>query len=151
MQQTKRYGSKEDQALDLWVKLARSFSVFNRRSSEDILRHDITLPQFGVMEVLFHKGEMTIGELCKKQLVSGGNMTVVIDNLVRDGLVERIPKADDRRAIIIRLTSKGKSLIKKVFPEHAKLIAKLSSGLTQAEQKQLASLLKKLGTAAMEH
>lgn len=150
MQQTKRYGSKEDQALDLWVKLARSFSVFNRRAAEDILRHNITLPQFGVMEVLFHKGEMTIGELCKKQLVSGGNMTVVIDNLVRDGLVERIPKADDRRAIIIRLTATGKSLIKKVFPQHAKLIAKLSSGLTQAEQKQLASLLKRMGTAAME-
>jgi MarR family transcriptional regulator, 2-MHQ and catechol-resistance regulon repressor len=150
MQKKVSYGTKENRALDLWVKLAKSYSVISKKTSDDILKHDVTLPQFSVMEVLYHKGEMTIGELCKRQLVSGGNMTVVIDNLVRDGFVERIPKPDDRRAVIIRLTEKGHTLIKDIFPDHAKLVANVVSALSSDEQKQLALLLKKLGTSVME-
>jgi MarR family transcriptional regulator, 2-MHQ and catechol-resistance regulon repressor len=143
MQKKVSYGTKENRALDLWVKLAKSYSVISKKTSDDILKHDVTLPQFSVMEVLYHKGEMTIGELCKRQLVSGGN-------LVRDGFVERIPKPDDRRAVIIRLTEKGHTLIKDIFPDHAKLVANVVSALSSDEQKQLALLLKKLGTSVME-
>jgi MarR family 2-MHQ and catechol resistance regulon transcriptional repressor len=139
------YGAKEDKALGLWVKLARAFSMFNKKSGEDIARYKLTTPQFGVLEVLYHKGPMTIGNLCKKMLVSGGNMTVVIDNLERTGMVERCPIPEDRRAIEVRLTAKGDQLIKKIFPGHAEEIAKIASVLSEREQADLAALLKKLG------
>lgn len=146
MRTTKQYGRKADAALTMWVKLARAFSVFNRKTEEQIRSFGLTQAQFGALECLGHKGTQTLGELCKKQLVSGGNMTVVIDNLEREGLVERVRSTEDRRAIQVHLTPKGKALFEKVFPVHAAYVAELASVLTEKEQQQLGDLLKKLGT-----
>jgi MarR family 2-MHQ and catechol resistance regulon transcriptional repressor len=148
MRSTKRYGRKADVALTMWVKLARAFSVLNRRTDEHIRSFGLTQPQFGAFECLGHKGPLTLGELCRKQLVSGGNMTVVIDHLERDGLVERVRSTEDRRAIQVHLTPKGRALFEKVFPEHAVFVGNLASVLTEKEQLQLGDLCKKLGTGA---
>jgi len=145
---TKQYGHKADVALTMWVKLARAFSVFNRKTEGQIRTFGLTQAQFGAFECLGHKGSLTLGELCKKQLVSGGNMTVVIDNLEREGLVERVRSTEDRRAIQVHLTPKGRALFEKVFPDHATYVADLASVLTEKEQLKLGNLLKKLGTGA---
>lgn len=150
MKTTKQYGKQADRALSMWVKLARAFSVFNKRTHDHIRTFGLTQPQFGVLESLGHLGPMTIGELCKKMLVSGGNMTVVIDNLEKEGLVERIRGDEDRRSIVIRLTPKGKKLFGQIFANHAEYVTKLASVLTPDEQEQLGRLLKKLGLALRE-
>ncbi len=142
---TRGYGKRADLALDLWVKLARAFSVFNRRSEEQIRSFGLTPAQFSTLEILGHKGTMTLGELCRKQLVSGGNMTVVVDNLERDNLVERIRSKKDRRSVAVRLTPKGRELFGRIFPPHARHIADVAGVLTREEQHSLAKLLKKLG------
>ncbi len=147
MTTTARYGRKADTALSTWVKLARAFSVFSRRTGEHIRSFGLTQAQFGVLEALGHKGPMTPGDLCGKQLVSGGNITVVVDHLERDGLVERRRSATDRRSIVIHLTPDGRKLFRRIFPAHAEFVADLASILTHAEQKNLGTLLKKLGTA----
>jgi MarR family 2-MHQ and catechol resistance regulon transcriptional repressor len=145
MKTTKQYGKKIDAALSMWVKLARAHSTLAKLTDENIRSFGLTTPQFGVLECLGHLGPMTIGELCKKQLVSGGNMTVVVDNLTKDGLVERIPSKDDRRAIVVQLTAKGKKLFGDIFIRHAKFVASAASVLSDKEQSELAVLLKKLG------
>lgn len=144
---SKTYGKKADLALDLWIKLARSFSTFNRRTGESIASFGLTMPQFAVVECLGHLGELTIGELCEKNLVSGGNMTVVVDNLAKEGLVTRVRDTEDRRVVRAKLTLKGDKLFQKTFPPHAKYIADLASVLTASEQTELARLLRKLGLA----
>jgi MarR family 2-MHQ and catechol resistance regulon transcriptional repressor len=151
MNSTKRYGHKSDIALTMWVKLARASAVFSHKTAEHIRGFGLTVGQFGVLEILNHKGPMMLGELCKKSLVSGGNMTVVVDNLERDGLVERKRSDEDRRAIRVQLTPKGKQLIESIFPDHATYVARLAGVMTEVEQLQLAALLKKLGTSIMEH
>jgi MarR family 2-MHQ and catechol resistance regulon transcriptional repressor len=150
MKTTKQYGAKADRALTLWVKLARAFSVFSRASEEDIARYGLTQAQFGVVECLGHLGPMTLGQLCKKKLVSGGNMTVVVDNLEKMGLVERVHSTEDRRAIVVQLTRRGKQLFKTIFPTHARHITSLVSALTEREQEQLGRLLKKLGLSLQQ-
>lgn len=150
MMTTRQYGKQADRALTLWVKLARAFSVFNKRTQDHIRMFGLTQPQFGVLESLGHLGPMTIGELCKKMLVSGGNMTVVIDNLEKEGLVERVREDRDRRSVMIQLTAKGKKLFKAIFSKHAEYVTKLASVLTTAEQEQLGGLLKKLGLSLKE-
>lgn len=140
-----KYDKKIELALDLWVKLARCFSRFNSRTIEHIRRFGLTQAQFGVIECLGHLGPMKVGDLCHKMLVTGGNMTVVLDNLQKQGLVVRSASAGDRRAFLIRLTSKGAALFRRIFPEHALRIAELTSALTGNEQIELARLLKKLG------
>jgi MarR family 2-MHQ and catechol resistance regulon transcriptional repressor len=150
MKSTKQYGKKIDAALSMWVKLARAHSTLAKLTDENIRSFGLTTPQFGVLECLGHLGPMTLGELCKKQLVSGGNMTVVVDNLAKDGLVERIPSKDDRRAIVVRLTAKGKKLFDEIFVKHAKCVSTLAGVLTEKEQDNLAELLKKLGTSLVK-
>ncbi len=150
MKSAKKYGKRADLALTTWVKLARAFSVFNKATIKDIESYGLTEPQFGVLETLGHLGTMTFGQLCKKRLVSGGNMTVVVDNLEKLGFVERKHCEEDRRAIYVRLTQKGDELFRDIFPKHAKFVSGLTSTLTEKEQEQLGSLLKKLGLSLQE-
>jgi MarR family transcriptional regulator, 2-MHQ and catechol-resistance regulon repressor len=145
MQTTKRYGERADRALGMWVKLARAYAVFNAVSRREIRTHGLTQPQFAVLESLAHIGPMTMGELTRKMLVSGGNMTCVVDNLEKDGLVARQVTADDHRSVRVALTDEGVRLIERIFPEHAEIIAAAAGVLSEQEQETLGELLRKLG------
>ena len=146
MKTTKKYGQKIDDALPLWVKLTRAYLTMSKRVSENVKSFNLTEPQFGALECMGHLGPMTIGHLCNKQLVSGGNMTLVIDNLEKEGLAERIHSKEDRRTIVVQLTPKGRELFDKIFVRHAEFVAELTSVLSKDEITQLSNLLKKLGT-----
>jgi len=145
MKTTRKYGKRVDSALTMWVKLARAFTTFSKRTADDIRTYGLTQPQFGALETLGHLGPMTIGELCRKQLVSGGNMTVVIDNLEKEDIVERVPSTKDRRATLVQLTRKGRQMFDGIFPKHAAYVADEASVLSRQEQNQLSRLLEKLG------
>jgi len=145
MRTTEKYGKKADIALSMWVKLARASATFGKLTMENIKTFGLTQPQFGVLETLGHLGPMTLCEISRKQFVSGGNMTVVIDNLEKEGLVTRIPSKDDRRSIVVQLTAKGKELFESIFAEHAECVADIASVLTEEEQVELGRLCKKLG------
>ena len=147
MKTTKRYGKKIDLALSTWVKLARAYSSFDKKSTESIKAFGLTQPQFAVIDVIGHLGPMKVGEICAKMLVTGGNMTLVLDNLEKLGYVERVPSKDDRRAIQIQLTPAGEKLFEDVFVKHAENITQAMSVLSASEQEALGTLLKKLGTA----
>ncbi len=145
MKTTKKYGKKADLALSTWVKLARAYTSFNKKSTESIREFGLTQPQFAVVEVLGHLGPLKVGEICDKMLASGGNMTLVLDNVEKLGFVERTHSKEDRRAILVQLTAKGKQLFDEVFVGHAEQITKFMSVLSADEQKTLGDLLKKLG------
>ncbi len=145
MKTTQKYGKAIDRALSLWVKLARTHYTMYTLADRNITSFGLTTPQFGAIECLGHLGPMTIGNLCKKMLVSAGNMTVVIDNLEKERLVERIREPGDRRRIIVQLTTKGEKLFQKIFIQHAEYIKELAGVLTVEEQEELSRLLKKLG------
>jgi MarR family 2-MHQ and catechol resistance regulon transcriptional repressor len=150
MKTTKHYGKRADIALSTWVKLARAHDTLKHLTAENIRSFDLTTAQFGALETLGHLGPMLIGELTRKQLVCAGNMTVVVNNLEKDGLVERKTDAKDRRAIHVRLTAKGKRLFDKIFVQHAAFVADLVSVLSEDEQIELGRLLKKLGTGVRQ-
>jgi len=150
MKSTKKYGKKIDLALSLFVKLTRAHDTFEHLTAANIREAGLTPAQFGVVECLGHKGSMLIGDLTKKHFVSGGNMTVVVDNLEKEGIVRRSVNKEDKRAFFVQLTPKGKRLFKTTFIPHAHYVTKLASVLTEAEQAELGSLLKKLGTE-LEH
>jgi MarR family 2-MHQ and catechol resistance regulon transcriptional repressor len=146
LRSTRKYGKKADIALSMWVKLARATSTFSKLTLDDIRAYGLTQPQFGVLESLGHLGKITLGELSRKQLSSCGNITVVVDNLEKDGLVAREHCAEDRRVVYVHLTPKGEKLFGGIFKRHAACITELASVLTEDEQERLGALLKKLGT-----
>ncbi|HLX12696.1 MAG TPA: MarR family transcriptional regulator [Bacteroidota bacterium] len=150
MKKQGKYGEKQDLALDLIVKLARAFSTVGKLNQEEIKTFGLTEPQFGVLECLGHLGPMTLGDISKKQLVSGGNITCVVDNLEREGLVERRRSTEDRRTVVAQLTAKGQKMFNEIFPKHACFVGEIASVLSVEEQKTLCELLKKLGVSLQD-
>ena len=139
---------KSDAALKLWVVLARSFNAVSARLAEDIARHELTQTEFAILEVLYHKGRLLLGEVQRKILVTSGGITYLVDRLVEKGFVKREECAEDRRARYVVLTPAGTALIRKIFPQHTAAVERALSGLTQAEQREATKLLRKLGLAA---
>ena len=134
-------------ALRLWVVLARSYHSFTKLVANDLARHGLTTPQFGVMEVLYHLGPLTLGDLADKLLVTGGNITYVMDRLERDGMVSRVRCDQDRRVVRAELTPQGRALIDRIFPAHAEMIENAVSVLPESERREVADQLKRLGLA----
>ena len=132
------------QALDTYVKLVRAAESFMARAHET-LPAGLTISQFGVLEALLHLGPLCQKDLARKLLKSPGNLTLVIDNLERDGLVARERDTKDRRYITVALTAKGRRFIDALFPKTATRITAEMSALTSAEQVTLAQLCKTLG------
>lgn len=139
-------GKKTEQAaLNAYVSLTRSVATVNDRLHKHLDDSGVTESQFAVLEILFHLGPLNQTEICKKVLKTGGNMTLVIDNLEKSGLVERQRDPNDRRARQVHLTDAGRELIATIFPLHAARVAEIFSVLTEAEQKELKRLCKIVG------
>ena len=139
-----------DVPLKLWVVLSRAFGAISRQAELDIARHGLTVMEFGILEVLHHKGPLLLGEIQRKVLVTSGGVTYLVDRLEAKGLVRREECENDRRARYAVLTPAGAALIRRIFPAHAQAIARALSGLGDAEQLQATRLLRKLGLAAAE-
>lgn len=139
------WSDTEEQALRLWIALARCYVTFSRAVACKVAEYDLTAPQFGVLEALYHLGPLSLGELAEKLLVTGGNVTYVMDRLEVQGLVARERSGDDRRVVRAHLTTKGRQTIEGVFPRHAGFVEGLVEGLDPEEKETLRALLKKLG------
>lgn len=135
--------NEQQQALATFTKLLRC----TNNVCSDVHNHligELSVSQFGILEALYHLGPMCQKELAGKLLKSPGNITTIINNLQRDGLVIRAPFAGDKRYYTIELTPRGRSVIERLFPRHAEIVARRFSTLTAKEQQVLSRLLKKL-------
>ncbi|TVY11416.1 MarR family winged helix-turn-helix transcriptional regulator [Paenibacillus cremeus] len=142
--------SDKNIALDLYIALSRASEWVNAHGDRDIRRHGLNRTEFGVLELLYHKGPQPIQQIGSKVLMSSGNITYVVDKLVKKDYVVRNTSAEDRRLIFAEITEQGKRFIEDVFPSHTKIIEQAVAGLTHDEQRVASALLKKLGKFAQE-
>ena len=139
-------GSKKTtEALNSYIKLIRSAESLSSKINLELSKYGLTESQFGVLDALFHLGPMKHKEIGKKILKSGGNITMVINNLERRELVQRKRSEKDKRQFIIHLTSKGKKKILETLPHISKSIKKLFEILNKEEKKELQRLCKIVG------
>ena len=136
---------KEQRVLNAFIKLMRATDSLNNRLNRHHADADLTITQFGVLEALYHLGPLNQKALGEKLLKSGGNITMVIDNLEKNAMVERQQDPSDRRCMLIHLTDEGKEFISSYFPQHLERIKKEFEILSDDELQQLASICKKLG------
>lgn len=136
---------KEIDTLNAFIKMTRATESINNRLSRHLGDENLTISQFGILEALLHIGPQNQKELGKKILKSGGNITLVIDNLEKRNLATRKTDPCDRRAVIIELTEKGKTFIEEFFPKHVEKIVDEYSVLSPEELKELGRLCKKVG------
>ena len=141
---------EETAALRLWVIMSRAHAAIAEHASDDVARHGLTLAEFAILEVLYHRGPMLLGEVQRRILVSSAGITFLVDRLTAKGLVERRSCASDRRARYAALTPKGNTLVAEIFPEHAAALTRAMRALTVTEQTEAADLLRTLGRYAAE-
>jgi len=138
------YGDLNNLNLKALIALSRCAQSVNKREYKTMKEGGLTFSQFAVLEVLYHKGDLRVSEIIDKILSTGGNMTVVIDNLTKENLVKRCVDPEDRRVSLISITEKGRALINEIFPKHLDNVSEIFEVLTVEEKKNLISLLKKL-------
>ena len=136
----------EERALSAYVKLARAANTALACARVGLDEAGLSLGQFAVLEALYHVGPLFLGDLARRILTSSGNLTLVVDNLEKRGLVKRRQQGRDKRFVLATITRAGRRLIARIFPEHARQITDVMGRLSPAEQEKLGALCRKLGT-----
>jgi DNA-binding MarR family transcriptional regulator len=139
-----RVHSEHPEALRLWLRLLTCTQLVEKAVRSRLReRFATTLPRFDLMAQLERAPEgLKMNELSSRMMVTGGNVTGITDQLVREGLVDRVGVAEDRRAWRVRLTPRGRRLFRDMAEQHEAWIVDAFSGLSERE---LASLHKLLG------
>ena len=135
----------------LWVVLARAQRAMAGYVEQNVAAQGLCLSDFMVLEVLLHKGPMTISEIGQKVLLANASMTSAVDRLEQKSLVLRETSSNDRRVRIVTLTKQGTTFISELYKRHVADLGAVTGVLTLKEQDQLRTLLKKLGYAAESH
>lgn len=143
---TRYKGTKEEtRALNAFIKLVRAAQSASARVESHLSRIGLSVSQFGALEALHHLGPLYQKDLAVKILKSTGNITMVVDNLEKQGLVERTRDEKDRRHYAVRITKKGADMINSFFPGHVARIVSEMGALTRSEQDELGRLCRKVG------
>ena len=138
-------------ALRISLRLLTCTQLIERRVRSG-LREEFatTLPRFDLMAQLErHPEGLRMSELSRLLMVTGGNVTAIVDQLEKEGLVERFDQPDDRRAWVIRLTSAGRKSFAEMARAHEQWVVELLAGLTRKEHDELLKLLAKLKSHAV--
>ena len=143
----KSYGERTDKSMQTWIQILRAFQKIRAKELRYINVSGLSMNQFEVLEVLYHRGDLSVGSLTKLIASTPGNVTVVVRNLVRDGLVETLPSLEDSRVRVVSITQKGKELIGGMFTQHAANLKSYFDVLSDEELVVLYDLLRKLHKA----
>lgn len=138
------YDRESNINLIFWTRLNRFQIQVMRHLSAVIAEGDLTLSQFSVLEALYHNGPMSIGEIKRTRLMTGGNITVIISNLEKKSLIHFSPDPDDKRRKINALTPAGLALIEKIFHAHLQELNKVLSVYDDHEKVHMARLFEQL-------
>ncbi len=143
----KSYGERTDRSMQTWIQILRAFQKIRAKELKYINASGLSMNQFEVLEVLYHRGDLNIGSITKLIESTPGNVTVVVKNLVRDGFIQTLPSPEDSRVRIVSITEKGKELIGGMFPQHASNLQSYFDVLSDEELIALYDLLRKLQKA----
>jgi MarR family transcriptional regulator, 2-MHQ and catechol-resistance regulon repressor len=145
---TKHKGTeKEITALNTFIKLVRAAESTVSRINLSLAKSKLTESQYAILDALYHIGPLYQRDLGDKLFKTGGNITLVIDNLEKRKLVIRERREQDRRYFTIHLTKQGKSLFQKVFPGYLKSVLEEMQKLSKSDQVELQRLCKIIGLA----
>jgi MarR family 2-MHQ and catechol resistance regulon transcriptional repressor len=147
LKSNKSYGKLADSSMQIWIQLLRTFNKIRTKETTYIDTFDLTMNQFQVLEVLYHRGDLNVSAITALTMSTPGNITVVIRNLKRDGFITSISDAKDKRISILSITAKGKEIISELFPNHAKNFEVYFEVLNDEERETLYKLLRKLHKA----
>jgi hypothetical protein len=138
-----RATAQDHQALRLWLRMLACTNLIEGNIRSRLRsQFDTTLPRFDLMAQLERSPEgLKMGELSKRMMVTGGNVTGITDQLVKEGLVVRQDNPGDRRAYIVKLTPEGREVFAGMAVAHEKWVVEFFAGMKDGERQQLFTLL----------
>jgi MarR family 2-MHQ and catechol resistance regulon transcriptional repressor len=134
--------------LQLVIALGRALHAIERVVRTPLAASGLAITEFAVLEVLYHKGPLRLGEIRDRILVTGASTTYVVKKLEERGLMRRKDLAEDSRVVLGELTAKGRALIEEVFPVHVELLQQATAGLTLSEKREASRVLRALSRQA---
>lgn len=144
-------GPDDHLAASVWLRLLKAHGLA-LRAIRPRVPASLTLPQFDVLVQLSrHPEGMTHGELTRALVVTGGNVTGIVSRLERAGIVARRVRPDDRRTALVRLTPRGRRLMRRAIPRHRADLGALFSPLGDSDLLRLRDLLGRLAGALERH
>ena len=144
--------AEDHRALRIWLRLLTCTQLIERKVRSRLRAgFATTLPRFDLMAQLErHPEGLKMNELSRLLMVTGGNVTAIVDQLEKEALVERLPEPADRRAFRIRLTRTGERSFAEMARAHEAWVVEMLAGLSRKEHEELLKLLAKLKASAME-
>jgi MarR family 2-MHQ and catechol resistance regulon transcriptional repressor len=139
---------KTTSGVHLWLILWKAYDSVREHAERHIESLGLCLSDFGVLEMLLHKGPSPVNTIGAMIRLTSGSITTAVDRLETKGLVERRNDPEDRRARVVHLTPAGRKLITAAFADHEAAMERATAGLTPAEKTHAAELLRKLGVEA---
>jgi DNA-binding MarR family transcriptional regulator len=142
----------DHRALRIWLRLLTCTQLIERQVRSRLRsQFDTTLPRFDLMAQLErHREGLKMNELSRLLMVTGGNVTAIVDQLEKEGLVERLDEPADRRAFRIRLTKSGERTFIEMARAHEEWVVELLAGLSRRDQDELLRLLARVKENAVE-
>jgi len=131
-----------------WLVMMKAMRAMTRYAAAGIEETGLGLSDFGVLEILLHKGPLPVNTIGPIVNLTPGSISIAVDRLVAKGLVSRVESAEDRRVRIVALTPRGKDLIVKAFRRHSGQMKKVFSALSSEELRTLEVALKIVGKRA---
>lgn len=135
----------------VWLVLMKAYRALEGVAVRSIESLDLGLSDFGILEILLHKGPLPVNDIGRRIHLTSGAITVAVDRLESGGLVARGPHPTDRRARVVHLTTRGKEHARRIFAGHKEAMDDVAEVLSKDEQRALIDLLRKLGTHAERH
>ena len=145
--EVKSYGERTDKSMQTWMQIVRAFTKIRTKELKYINACGLSMNQFEVLEVLYHRGDLAVGAITKLIMSTPGNVTVVVKNLTRDGLVQTMPSSEDSRVRIVTITEKGNAIIAGMFTQHSANLKSYFEVLSDEEMVIVYDLLRKLQKA----
>ncbi|WP_010098403.1 MarR family transcriptional regulator [Ornithinibacillus scapharcae] len=142
------FSEDEQLSLKLFVVLTRAIQAIEKQVVQNIKSYGLNLTEFGVLELLYHKGDQPIQRIGQKVLLASSSITYVVDKLEKKDYLVRKACPTDRRVTHAVITEAGKELMDEIFPQHAKAISGIMGGLSTEEKKMAIDQLKRLGLYA---
>ena len=132
----------------VWLVMMKAMRALTRYAAAGIEQTGLGLSDFGVLEVLLHKGPLPVNTIGPIVDLTPGSISIAVERLVAKGLVSRVESTEDRRVRIVALTPRGKDLVASAFRKHSGQMKRVFSELSQDDLRGLEVALKKVGKRA---
>jgi MarR family 2-MHQ and catechol resistance regulon transcriptional repressor len=132
----------------VWLVMMKAMRALTRYAAAGIEDTGLGLSDFGVLEILLHKGPLPVNTIGPIVDLTPGSISIAVDRLFAKGLVSRVESAEDRRVRMVALTPRGRALIDSAFRKHSGQMKRVFSELSPEELRGLEVALKKIGKRA---